>query len=131
MASNIGQSADHLPPRVSRRPQLTLLSRRRGDRAKRGRIAGADRRPRWLLAGADDAYAQAKQTMPENVFAIAAVVDHFSDAVATNPIAGQKSKNAQLNIRRAVRRIRLPQAGQCAPKPSSAAGDGNSQQERD
>jgi hemoglobin len=50
------------------------------------------------LAGSDKAYAQAQQTMPEKslyerlggVFAIAAVVDHFSDAVA---IVGQKSKN--------------------------------------
>ena len=41
------------------------------------------------LAGADNEYAQAKQTAPEKslyerlggVFAIAAVVDHFSDAV--------------------------------------------------
>jgi len=56
------------------------------------------------LVGADNAYAQAKQTMPEKslyerlggVFAIAAVVDHFSDAVVKNPIVGQKSKNPQL-----------------------------------
>ena len=53
------------------------------------------------LSGADNAYAQAKQTTPEKnlyerlggVFAIAAVVDHFSDAVVKNPIVGQKSKN--------------------------------------
>ena len=57
-----------------------------------------------VLAGADKAYAQAKQTAPEKslydrlggVFAIAAVVDHFSDAVVKNPIVGQKSKNPQL-----------------------------------
>ena len=30
------------------------------------------------------------------VFAIAAVVDHFSDAVVKNPIVGEKSKNPQL-----------------------------------
>ena len=30
------------------------------------------------------------------VYAIAAVVDHFSDAVWKNPIVGQKSKNPQL-----------------------------------
>src|ERR1700680_874261 len=30
------------------------------------------------------------------VFAIAAVVDHFSDAVVKNPIVGQRSKNPQL-----------------------------------
>ena len=51
----------------------------------------------------DHAYAQA-QSMPQKslyerlggVFAIAAVVDHFSDAVVKNPIVGQKSKNPQL-----------------------------------
>ncbi|HEX6681675.1 MAG TPA: group 1 truncated hemoglobin [Candidatus Limnocylindrales bacterium] len=30
------------------------------------------------------------------VFAIAAVVDHFSDAIVQNPIVGQQSKNPQL-----------------------------------
>ena len=30
------------------------------------------------------------------VFAIAAVVDHFSDAVVQNPIVGQKSENPDL-----------------------------------
>ncbi|RNJ41299.1 globin [Mesorhizobium erdmanii] len=48
--------------------------------------------------------AQATQTKPEKslyerlggVFAIAAVVDHFSDAVVKNPVVGQKSKNPQL-----------------------------------
>jgi hemoglobin len=51
------------------------------------------------LAEADKAYA--KQTMPEKslyerlggVFAIAAVVDHFSDAVVKNPIVGQAIDN--------------------------------------
>jgi hemoglobin len=57
--------------------------------------------PMVLAAGADTAYAQAK---PEKslydrlggAFAIAAVVDQFSDAVVKNPIVGQKSKNPQL-----------------------------------
>jgi hemoglobin len=48
--------------------------------------------------------ANPKQTAPEKslyerlggVFAIAAVIDHFSDAVVKNPIVGQTSKNAQL-----------------------------------
>ena len=31
------------------------------------------------------------------VFAIAAVVDHFSDAIVKNPIVGQGSKNADLS----------------------------------
>ena len=56
------------------------------------------------LASADSAQAQNKQPTPEKslyerlgaVFAIAAVVDHFSDAVVKNPIVGQKSKNPQL-----------------------------------
>ena len=60
--------------------------------------------PVAILAAADDAHAQDKQTVPEKslydrlggVFAIAAVVDHFSDAVVKNPIVGQKSKNPQL-----------------------------------
>jgi hypothetical protein len=53
-----------------------------------------------VLAGPDNAYAQAKQPVPEKglyerlggVFAIAAVVDHFSDAVVKNPIVGEKSQ---------------------------------------
>jgi hemoglobin len=56
-----------------------------------------------VLAGANSAHAQAKQTTEKSlyerlggVFAIAAVVDHFSDAVVKNPIVGQKSKNPQL-----------------------------------
>ena len=56
------------------------------------------------LTSADNAHAQDKQTTPEKslyerlggVFAIAAVVDHFSDAVVKNPIVGRKSKNPQL-----------------------------------
>ena len=60
--------------------------------------------PVTILAAADDAHAQDKQTVPEKslyerlggVFAIAAVVDHFSDAVVKNPIVGKKSKNPQL-----------------------------------
>jgi hemoglobin len=60
--------------------------------------------PVAVLAAAVNAHAQAKQTTPEKslyerlggVFAIAAVVDHFSDAVVKNPIVGQKSKNPQL-----------------------------------
>src|SRR5215213_5520687 len=68
------------------------------------------------LAGVDDAYAQAKQPMPEKslyerlggVFAIAAVVDHFSDAVVKNPIVGQKSKNPQLREWHTKNLKRLP-----------------------
>jgi hypothetical protein len=53
--------------------------------------------PVAVWATADNANAQAKQPVPEKslyerlggVFAIAAVVDHFSDAVVKNPIVGQ------------------------------------------
>jgi hemoglobin len=72
--------------------------------------------PMAVLAGADNAYAQAKQTTPEKslyerlggVFAIAAVVDHFSDAVVKNPIVGQKSKNPQLREWHTKSLARLP-----------------------
>jgi hemoglobin len=60
--------------------------------------------PVGALLGTDAAYAQAKQSAPDKslyerlggVFAIAAVVDHFSDAIVKNPIVGQKSKNPRL-----------------------------------
>lgn len=57
-----------------------------------------------VMAGADGAFAQTTPAVPDKslyerlggVFAIAAVVDHFSDAVVKNPIVGQTSKNPQL-----------------------------------
>ena len=60
--------------------------------------------PAAVLARTGAAHAQAKQPMLEKslyerlggVFAISAVVDHFSDAVVKNSIVGQKSKNPQL-----------------------------------
>jgi len=42
------------------------------------------------------------------VFAIAAVVDHFSDAVVKNPIVGQGSKNAALREWHTKQLDRLP-----------------------
>ena len=72
------------------------------------------------LVGADNAYAQAKETTKETtsekslyerlggVFAIAAVVDHFSDAVVKNPVVGQKSKNPQLREWHTKNLKRLP-----------------------
>src|SRR5215204_5806531 len=68
------------------------------------------------LAGADRAYAQAQQPVPEKslyarlggVFAIAAVVAHFSDAVVKNPLVGQKSKNPQLREWHTKNLERLP-----------------------
>jgi hemoglobin len=69
-----------------------------------------------VLSGSDNAHAQADQTEPEKslyerlggVFAIAAVVDHFSDAVVKNPIVGQKSKNPQLRAWHTKSLARLP-----------------------
>jgi hemoglobin len=60
--------------------------------------------PVGVLTMRDKATAQATKTTPEKslyerlggVFAIAAVVNHFSDAVVKNPVGGQKSKNPQL-----------------------------------
>jgi hemoglobin len=72
--------------------------------------------PMALSAGTDNAYAQAQQTTPEKslyerlggVFAIAAVVDHFSDAVVKNPIVGRKSKNPRLRKWHTKNLERLP-----------------------
>jgi hemoglobin len=72
--------------------------------------------PVGVLAGADKAHAQAKQSTAEKslyerlggVFAIAAVVNHFSDAVVKNPIVGRKSKNQQLREWHTKNLERLP-----------------------
>jgi hemoglobin len=79
--------------------------------------------PVGVLAGTDRVDAQARQAAPEakqatpekslyerlgGVFAIAAVVDHFSDAVVMNPIVGQKSKNPQLQEWHTKNLARLP-----------------------
>ena len=69
-----------------------------------------------VLARADNAYAQAKQAKREKslyerlggAFAIAAVVDHFSDAVVKNPVVGQKSENPQLREWHTKNLERLP-----------------------
>ena len=68
------------------------------------------------LAGHKDAYAQAQQAKPDKslydrlggVFAIAAVIDHFSDAVVKNPVVGQKSKNPRLREWHTKNLTRLP-----------------------
>ncbi len=82
--------------------------------AERSRSARADRGP-FTLMGAGNAYAQAKPTTEKSlydrlggVFAIAAVVDHFSNAVVKNPIVGQKSKNPQLREWHTKNLKRLP-----------------------
>lgn len=71
---------------------------------RRSVVAGLTLTAASVAVLARAAGAQANQTMPEKslyerlggVFAIAAVVDHFSDAVVENPIVGQKSENPQL-----------------------------------
>lgn len=68
------------------------------------------------LVAAGNADAQSKQSVSEKslyerlggVFAIAAVVDHFSGAVVKNPIVGQKSKNPQLRKWHTKNLERLP-----------------------
>ena len=68
------------------------------------------------LVAKDNAGAETKQSVTEKslyerlggVFAIAAVVDHFSDAVVKNPIVGQKSKNPQLRKWHTKNLERLP-----------------------
>jgi hemoglobin len=69
-----------------------------------------------VLPGPVNAYAQGKQPTAEKslydrlggVFAIAAVVDHFSDAVVKNPIVGRKSKNPRLREWHTSNLDRLP-----------------------
>jgi len=65
------------------------------------------------LAGIDNAHAHttSEKSMYERlggVFAIASVVDHFSDAVVKNSVAGQKSKNPQLREWHTKNLKRLP-----------------------
>jgi hemoglobin len=72
----------------------------------RSGVASMARRaaPVGVLAATEDASAQARQTVPGKslyerlggIFAISAVVDHFSEAVVKNPIVGQKFKNPQV-----------------------------------
>ena len=72
--------------------------------------------PGTVLTTANNAYAQAKENTPEKslyerlggVFAIAAVVDHFSDAVVKNPVVGEKSENPQLREWHTKNLKRLP-----------------------
>jgi hemoglobin len=63
------------------------------------------------LAGAQLQAAPQQPTLYERlggVFAIAAVVDHFSDAVVQNPIVGQRSPNSQLREWHTKNLDRLP-----------------------
>ena len=62
------------------------------------------------LAKADKALAQDKSLYERlgGVFAIAAVVDHFSDEIVKNPIVGKESKNKQLSEWHTKNLERLP-----------------------
>jgi hemoglobin len=72
--------------------------------------------PVTVLAGTDRAGAQTKPAASEKslyerlggVFAIAAVVDRFSDAVVKNPMVGKKSKNPRLREWHTENLERLP-----------------------
>jgi hemoglobin len=95
-----------LSPSVARGNEMTAPQSVSTSITRRSVVAGLAlaAAPVTVLGAADNAHAQDKQTVPEKslyerlggVFAIAAVVDHFSDAVVKNPIVGQKSKNPQL-----------------------------------
>ena len=69
-----------------------------------------------VAAGSKAAHAQAPQAAAQKslyerlggVFAIALVVDHFSDAIVKNPIVGQQSKNPQLREWHTKNLTRLP-----------------------
>src|SRR5262245_6110286 len=74
---------------------------------RRSAVAALTTAPVALLSSADNAYAEATPKKNQKsgkslyerlggVFAIAAVVDHFSDALVKNPIVGQDSENPQL-----------------------------------
>jgi hemoglobin len=68
------------------------------------------------LAGADIAIAQARKARPNGslydrlggIFAIAAVVDHFSDNIVKNPVVGRTSRNPRLRAWHTRNLNRLP-----------------------
>jgi hemoglobin len=100
----IPSSRPALPRSVIRAKELAISRTVLTSITRRNLVAGLAAAPVTVLGAANKARAQDKQTGPEKslyerlggVFAIAAVVDHFSDAVVKNPIVGQKSKNPQL-----------------------------------
>jgi hemoglobin len=63
-----------------------------------------------VLAGANKAATQEKSLYERlgGVFPIAAVIDHFSDAIVKNPVVGQESKNPQLREWHTKNLERLP-----------------------
>src|SRR5207237_1016948 len=99
------------------RKQVVMARTRSNSVTRRSIVAGlAMTAVPMALASADNAQAQNKQTMPEKslyerpggVFAIPAVVDHFSDAVVKTPIVGRKSRNPQLREWHTKSLARLP-----------------------
>lgn len=86
---------------IAKHPSVSAIQIKGGPDRQRSVRCDPPRASVVVLAGTDNA--QANQTMPEEslyerlggVFAIAAVVNHFSDVVK-NPIVGQESKNPQL-----------------------------------
>jgi hemoglobin len=99
-------SKSALPRSVVRANEVTAAQSVSSSITRRSVVAGlaVTTAPMTILAAADSAHAQATQTAPEKslyerlggAFAIAAVVNHFSDAIVKNPVVGQKSKNPQL-----------------------------------
>jgi len=100
-------SKSALPRSVARANEMTIMAQCGStSMTRRSVVAGlaVAAAPVSPLATADSARAQTTQTAPEKslyerlggVFAIAAVVDHFSDAVVDNPIVGRNSKNPAL-----------------------------------
>jgi hemoglobin len=99
-------------------PQEVTMAKAVSTITRRSAVAGLTlaAAPMAVLARTDKTYAQAQPATSEKslyerlggVFAIAAVVDHFSDAVVKNPIVGQKSKNPQLREWHTKNLKRLP-----------------------
>jgi hemoglobin len=99
----------HQEARMARRDPTSIT--------RRGAVAGLALTAAPLaVAAADSAHAQPKASTSEKglyerlggIFSVAAVVDHFSDAIVKNPIVGQKSKNPQLRQWHTKNLDRLP-----------------------
>src|SRR6187200_147815 len=87
-----------------------------------------------LVAISVQAVPQTEKSLYERlggVFAIAAVVDHFSDAIVQNPIVGKNSKNPALRNWHRNNLAGCPDSSLCEPFGSarSQAGRSNSRQQ--
>jgi hemoglobin len=72
-------------------------------------LAGAEARSCWILTlEVDEMSEKSLYERLGGIFAIAAVVDHFSDAVVQNPIVGKTSKNLALREWHTKNLDRLP-----------------------